>query len=44
MLVAFAVTAGTPAQRSVGNVSKVPPPAIELTTPANAEAKRRSGS
>jgi hypothetical protein len=34
VLVALAATEGTPSQMSVGNDSRVPPPATELIMPA----------
>src|SRR5208337_4232907 len=45
VLVAFAVTAGRPAERRAGKVRSVPPPAMEFTTPArNAAQKSRMSS
>jgi hypothetical protein len=38
VLVALAVIGGTPSHMSAGNVSRVPPPAIELTAPPAAAA------
>ena len=38
VLVAFAVTDGNPSQIRVGNETSVPPPAIELITPAKTAA------
>jgi hypothetical protein len=39
VLEAFAMTAGTPANTSEGNVRKLPPPAIELMAPAKKAAR-----
>src|SRR5918992_2106656 len=43
VLVALATIGGTPSPTSAGNVSSVPPPAIELTAPATAEARTTRG-
>ena len=40
VLVAFATSGGTPSQTIAGNVSSVPPPAIELTAPPTAAARK----
>jgi hypothetical protein len=44
VLVAFAETGGTPNASSAGNVSNVPPPAIELTAPPSAEIAAMTAS
>src|SRR6188472_2970440 len=42
VLVALAEIGGSPSQTSAGNVSSVPPPAIELTPPARSAAVKTS--
>ena len=42
VLVALAEIGGSPSQTSAGNVSSVPPPAIELTAPARSAAVKTS--
>ena len=44
VLVAFATIAGMPRPTSAGNVSNVPPPAIELTAPPMTAATRTKAS
>ena len=41
VLVAFALTGGMPMNSSVGNVTKLPPPATALMAPASSAAKNR---
>src|SRR3712207_1661316 len=43
VLVALATIGGIPSPTRAGKVSSVPPPAIELTAPATAEARTTSG-
>ena len=44
VLVALAETGGTPSANSAGNVSNVPPPAIEFTAPPTAEMAAMTAS